>query len=111
MSGFAIHTALEAIWRMVGEGDVYISAQAPWVLKKTDPARMGNVLYNVAELIRRLAILAQPAMPSSCAALLDQLAVPTNARDFASLDKALQPGTLLPSPQGVFPRWVEPVEA
>jgi methionyl-tRNA synthetase len=111
MTSLAIHSALEAIWRMVGEGDVYISAQAPWALKKTDPARMGSVLYNVAELVRRVAILAQPAMPAACKALLDQLAVPADARDFASLDKALQPGTPLPSPQGVFPRWVEPVEA
>lgn len=111
MTSFAIHAALEAIWKMVSEGDVYISAQAPWVLKKTDPARMATVLYNVAELVRRLVILAQPAMPAACASLLDQLAVPADARDFASLDKALQPGTILPPPQGVFPRWVEPVEA
>ena len=111
MTSYAIHSALEAIWRTVTEGDVYISSQAPWLLKKTDPARMATVLYNVAELVRRLAILAQPAMPAACAALLDQLAVPADQRDFASLDKALQPGTNLPSPQGIFPRWVEPTEA
>ena len=110
MTSLSIHAALEAIWRMVGEGDAYISAQAPWVLRKTDPARMATVLYNVAELVRRLAILAQPAMPTACSALLDQLAVPADARDFASLDKTMQPGTMLPSPQGVFPRWVEPVD-
>ena len=72
---------------------------------------MASVLYNVAELVRRVAILAQPAMPAACAALLDQLAVPADARDFASFNKALQPGTNLPSPQGVFPRWVEPADA
>jgi methionyl-tRNA synthetase len=111
MSGFAIHTALEAIWRMVGEGDVYISAQAPWVLRKTDSARMGTVLYNVAELVRRIAILAQPALPRACAALLDQLGVAEDERNFASLDKMLQPGVALPPPVGVFPRWVEPEPA
>jgi len=108
MTSFAIHAALETIWRLVGEGDAYISAQAPWALRKTDPARMATVLYNVAELVRRVAILAQAAMPTACAALLDQLAVPADARDFAHLDKVLRVGTALPSPQGVFPRWVEP---
>jgi methionyl-tRNA synthetase len=109
MTSLSIHSALEAIWRLVSEGDAYISAQAPWALRKTDPARMATVLYNVAELVRRVAILAQPAMPGSCAALLDQLAVPTDERDFPSLNQPLRPGTMLPQPQGVFPRWVEPV--
>jgi methionyl-tRNA synthetase len=46
-------------------------------------------------------------MPQSMAKLLDQLAVPADARDFAALDKTLTPGTSLPAPQGIFPRFVE----
>jgi methionyl-tRNA synthetase len=46
-------------------------------------------------------------MPQSMAKLLDQLAVPEAARDFAALDTALKPGTSLPAPQGIFPRYVE----
>ena len=41
------------------------------------------------------------------ARLLDQLAVSPAARDFAALDTALAPGTALPPPQGIFPRYVE----
>jgi methionyl-tRNA synthetase len=103
----AFHKALDALWQVVGAANRYVDEQAPWTLRKTDPARMNTVLYVLMEALRRLAILIQPYMPDSMAKLLDQLAVPENARDFAALDTALVPGTALPAPQGIFPRYVE----
>jgi methionyl-tRNA synthetase len=105
----AFHRALEAIWQVVGEGDRYVDENAPWALKKTDPARMATVLYVLAETVRHLAILVQPIMPHSAAKMLDQLAVPGEARTFAALGEksALKPGTPLPKPEGVFPRYVD----
>ncbi|MGE0108541.1 MAG: methionine--tRNA ligase [Bdellovibrionales bacterium] len=105
----AFHKALEVIWQLIGDSNRYIDEQAPWKLKKTDPVRMGTVLYVLAETVRVIAILVQPFMPDSMAKMLEQLAVPENARDFSCLDKAhaLQAGTALPAPQGVFPRYVE----
>ena len=103
----AFHKALEATWEVVGAANRYIDEQAPWALRKTDPDRMAAVLYVVAETIRHLAIVTQPVMPDSMAKMLDQLAVPENRRDFASLDSQLLPGTPLPKPEGVFPRHVE----
>jgi methionyl-tRNA synthetase len=44
-------------------------------------------------------------MPGAMDKLLTQLAVGTDARDFAAFDKALVPGTKLPAPSGVFPRY------
>ncbi len=107
MSDQAFHLALEAIWRVVGEANRYVDEQAPWVLLRTDPPRMRAVLYVLAETIRHLAILLQPFVPSSAATLLDQLCVPRDRRDFAALGQApLAPGTPLPRPEGVFPRFV-----
>jgi methionyl-tRNA synthetase len=105
----AFHNALAAIWSVVGDANRYVDAQAPWTLRKTDPDRMATVLYVVAETVRRLAILVQPFVPKSAAALLDLLAVDGAARNFAAIaDGArLQPGTALPKPQGVFPRYVD----
>jgi methionyl-tRNA synthetase len=105
----AFNRALEAIWQVVGEGDRYVDENAPWALKKTDPARMATVLYVLAETVRNIAILAQPIMPDAIAKMLDQLAVPADARTFAALGEkgALKPGTALPKPEGVFPRYVE----
>ena len=104
----APHLALEAIWAVIADANRYVDAQAPWGLRKTDFERMEAVLYTLAETIRRLALLTQPFMPASSAKLLDQLAVPADARDFAALEGApLAPGTPLPKPEGVFPRRVE----
>jgi methionyl-tRNA synthetase len=104
----AFHTALESMWQVVAMANRYVDEQAPWALNKNDPPRMATVLYVVAEVVRRLAILAQPFMPGSCNRLLDQLAVPADQRQFAALDRRLPPGTTLPKPTGVFPRFVDP---
>jgi methionyl-tRNA synthetase len=74
---------------------------------------MATVLWVAAETIRHVAILAQPATPGAMERLLDQLAVPAEARDIVYLDdaNALSPGTALPKPEGVFPRFVEPEAA
>ncbi|MDP2801055.1 MAG: methionine--tRNA ligase [Phreatobacter sp.] len=106
-----LHRWLEAVWAVVGEANRYFAAQAPWALRKTDPPRMETVLYVTAEVIRQAAILAAPAIPLGAPKLLDLLAVPENARDFAALATRLNPGTVLPPPAGVFPRYVEPETA
>jgi methionyl-tRNA synthetase len=103
----AFHLALESLWQVIAIANRYVDEQAPWALNKSDPPRMATVLYVVAEVVRRLTILTQPFMPESCGRLLDQLAVPADQRQFADLGKALVPGTALPKPVGVFPRFVE----
>jgi methionyl-tRNA synthetase len=105
-----IHQALNAVWAVVAEANRYFAGEAPWALAKTDPARQGTVLYVTAEAIRQIAILAQPAMPESSAKLLDSLGIPEGARDFTALGAAarIKPGTVLPAPAPVFPRYVEP---
>ncbi|CAN1564123.1 MetG Methionyl-tRNA synthetase [Rhabdaerophilaceae bacterium] len=110
MADFQIHTMLNAIWRVVAETNRYFAAQAPWALKKTDPQRMDTVLYVTAEILRVIGLMVQPVMPDSAGKLLDLLAVPVNARDFAQAVEAhaLVSGTQLPEPKGIFPRYVEP---
>ncbi len=106
----AIHTYLAAVWHVVAEANRYFAAAAPWALRKTDPEKMGTVLWVTAEVIRQVGILAQPVMPQSAEKLLDLLALPADARDFAHLGAGhrLASGGQLPTPVGVFPRYVEP---
>jgi methionyl-tRNA synthetase len=104
----SFHLALEAIWRVVGEANRYVDEQAPWALSRSDPARMRTVLYTLGETLRRLALLVQPFVPGAARKLLDQLSVSETARDFAALaDAPLVPGTRLPKPEAIFPRFVE----
>ncbi|MGA2289709.1 methionine--tRNA ligase [Bradyrhizobium sp.] len=108
-----IHHWLNAVWAVVAEANRYFAGEAPWALAKTDPARQRTVLYVTAEVVRQIAILAQPAMPESAGRLLDSLGVPPDARDFTALGGAarIRPGTALPAPTGIFPRYVEPSAA
>ncbi len=105
-----IHQMLSIVWSVVADTNRYFAGEAPWALAKTDPKRQGTVLYVTAEIIRQVAILAQPVMPQAAAKLLDLLAVPQSERDFTTLggSKRLTSGLSLPAPSGVFPRYVEP---
>jgi methionyl-tRNA synthetase len=49
-------------------------------------------------------------MPVASNKLLDSLGIPADARNFADLGGAtrIAPGTTLPAPVAVFPRYIEP---
>jgi methionyl-tRNA synthetase len=102
------HEALEDVWKVVRAANVYIDHQAPWALRRTDPARMAAVLRVLADVLRVIGIVLQPFMPESMEWMLDQLGVPKGARQLADLETPLPDDTALPAPHGVFPRYVEP---
>lgn len=105
-----IHHWLNAVWAVVAEANRYFAGEAPWALAKTDPVRQKTVLYVTAEVVRQIAILAQPAMPTASSLLLDSLGVPEGERNFAMLGgaKRIAPGSTLPAPTPAFPRYIEP---
>jgi methionyl-tRNA synthetase len=106
-----IHQWLNAVWSVVAEANRYFAGEAPWALAKTDPARQHTVLYVTAEVIRQIAILTQPVMPAASEKLLDSLGIPQGEeRMFAALGghTRIAPGTTLPAPQAIFPRYIEP---
>ncbi len=104
-----INRALEHIWSVVGACDVYVDANAPWALKKTDSKRMETVLYVLAEAIRCLSIIVQPVTPHCAPKILDQLEIPENIRNFEHIcaEHAINSGTKINKPEGVFPRIIE----
>jgi methionyl-tRNA synthetase len=104
-----LHQVLNCVWSVVADANRYFASEAPWALAKTDPKRQGTVLYVTAEVLRQVAILAQPFVPASASKLLDLLAVESDARSFDALkpDSRIKPGVVLPQPSPVFPRYVE----
>jgi len=108
----AMHLALEAIWLMLGDANKYFSAEQPWVLRKSeseaDQARFRTVLYTTCEVVRIAALLVQPVMPESAGRLLDLLGQAEDQRAFTALGARLLPGSALPPPTGVFPRYQPP---
>ena len=63
MEALAVHDAVAAIWRIVAEANRYFASEEPWALKKSDPERMRTVLHVTTDVVRRVAILAQPFVP------------------------------------------------
>ena len=104
-----IRDSLNTAWAVVADANRYFAGEAPWALAKTDPGRQGTVLYVTAEVLRQVAILAQPFMPTSAAKLLDLLAIPATQRQFRELggEHRIAAGTVLPAPSPVFPRYVD----
>jgi methionyl-tRNA synthetase len=82
---------LEAWMSAVFAANAYVDAQAPWALRKTDPARMAKVLGTLAEAVERLAVIVEPVVPGSIARLRTYL------------DEGRAAGRLS-APTAVFPR-------
>ncbi len=57
--------ALQEAMRTVAEANKYISDQAPWALKKTDPQRMRTVLHVALQLVDDAKTLLTPFLPDS----------------------------------------------
>ncbi len=106
MDRMALGEALEEVWKVIRSANAYVDHQAPWALRKTDPDRMATVLRVLTDTLRVVATVLTPFMPGSMAKLLDQLAVPAGGRRLDALATPLPGGTLLPAPQGIFPRYV-----
>jgi len=106
----AFSDGLEAWMRAVFACNQYIDEQAPWGLKKSDSERMTAVLMTVFRCVRDLAIAVRPVVPESADKLLDQMGIPTDARDYDVLGDAdwfvrlAESGFVLGKPEGVFPR-------
>ncbi|MFE1170040.1 methionine--tRNA ligase [Nocardiopsis sp. NPDC058789] len=56
---------LQEAMRTVAEANKYISDQAPWALKKTDPERMATVLHVALQLVSDANTLLTPFLPES----------------------------------------------
>ncbi len=107
-----LHALLTEIWAVVAEANRYFAGEEPWAVRKTDDARFKTILYVTAEVLRQVAILAQPVIPTAAAKLLKLVGVGPESRDFASLGPVgrLRAGAPLPQPVAIFPRHVEAKE-
>ena len=108
----AIHRAVESIWNVVSATNRYFAGEEPWAHKKDNPARMRTILYVTAEVIRQVAIMAQPFTPEAASKFLDQLGIPEDARNFENLGESgrIASGATLSKPEPVFPRYVDEKE-
>ncbi|EOD34142.1 methionine--tRNA ligase [Emiliania huxleyi CCMP1516] len=82
VDSMALHRYSQGVSGLASAANRYIDVQAPWALKKSEPARMRTVLYVLIEVLRHLALYSQPVTPRIGAALLEQLGA-RSSRDTA----------------------------
>jgi methionyl-tRNA synthetase len=99
--------ALTEIWAAVGKLNQRIVAHAPWEMAK-DPAqkpRLDELLYDLLESVRLIAVATYPVMPSACTRIFRMLGLGDRVPGPADLAwGVLQPGTPLGTIEPLFPR-------
>ena len=99
--------ALQAIWLLVFRANQYVDQTAPFKLAK-DPAqaqRLDEVLYNLAETCRILAVLLCPFLPGTSAKIYTQLGLQGTPEKFELVAWGKLPaGHQIGEPAPLFPR-------
>jgi methionyl-tRNA synthetase len=109
-----LQAALEDIWRLVNRANQYVDQTAPFKLAK-DPAqanRLNEVLYNLAETCRVLAVLLRPFLPDTAARISRQLGLPNPpTRVEEAAWGGLAEGHVIGEVAPLFPRRDKPASA
>jgi methionyl-tRNA synthetase len=102
-----LQAALQSIWRLITRANQYVDQTAPFKLAK-DPAqaqRLDEVLYNLTETCRVLAVLLWPFLPGTAVKIYVQLGLSEMPDKFweAAWGK-LKSGHTIGEPAPLFPR-------
>ncbi len=102
-----LQRALQSIWSLVTRANQYVDQTAPFKLAK-DPAksaRLDEVLYNLAEICRILAVLLWPFLPGAAGKIYSQLGIAGVPDHFTQARwGGLQEGHAIGQPAPLFPR-------
>jgi len=75
LKDIAINRALEGIWIFIRRVNRYIVEEEPWRIARGDKIRLGEVLYNLWEALRFIALHLYPFMPSTAQMLWGWLGI------------------------------------
>jgi methionyl-tRNA synthetase len=102
-----IQDALITIWQLITRANQYVDQTAPFKLAK-DPAqaqRLDEVLYNLAECCRLIAILLSPVLPETSGKIRAQLNLAQDSQSLADITwGGLGEGHQIGEPAPLFPR-------
>jgi methionyl-tRNA synthetase len=106
---FNFSDCLQEIWQLISLVDFDLVNEKPWK-RAADPAQLhavGSVLYNAAEAVRFISVLANPVIPDATQKIWGQLGQSGKLGD-VRIDElqwgGLKPGTRIGKPEAVFPR-------
>jgi methionyl-tRNA synthetase len=101
-----VSDGVSAVFELVRRANKYIEESAPWQLNRTGDPRLNDVLYDLAESLRIVAVLLRPFLVDAPHAIYQQLGL--DSADGARLVDAawggLRPGTRIQRGDPIFPR-------
>ncbi|MEO7863128.1 MAG: methionine--tRNA ligase, partial [Nitrospirales bacterium] len=113
LSALEFHRALNEIWKLVRQTNLFLEQMAPWSLakKEREKDKLATVLYTAAEALRHIARYLSPFMPSAAENIYHQLglgSLPSDALKNGSTSERwggnLQIGSPIKKGQSLFPR-------
>jgi len=107
LRNYRLQSGLQNVWALINRVNQYVDQTAPFKLAK-DPAqskRLDEVLYNLAEICRILAVLLWSYLPNTACKIYVQLGLEgiPNRMDLATWGR-LKTGHTIGTPEALFPR-------
>ena len=99
-----IDKALKETFELLTEINVYVDQQAPWILNKSNIARMNVVLSLTVELIKRSTLMLYPVIPSSCLKVFKILNLNFSSMNFDNITNLSPISLSINEPSPIFPR-------
>jgi methionyl-tRNA synthetase len=106
---FDFSNALQEIWRLISIVDAYLVREKPWKIAE-DPSnkeKLAEILYNSAEALRIISILAYPVLPTATGIIWKQLGQVSQLETSGMQEchwGGLKAGTKVSKPASLFPR-------
>ena len=92
MDEYHVSEAIQALWKYISRVNKYIDETTPWILAKEENKEpLMAVMYNLAEALRKIAIMCKPFIANSAKEILSQLGIDDkdatwdNLRDFNTI--------------------------
>jgi methionyl-tRNA synthetase len=105
-----LQEALVEIWKLVTRANQYVDQTAPFKLARdlAQAQRLDEVLYNLVETCRVLAVLITPFLPATSGKIFAQLNLPAATKLAEATWGALPAGHTIGEPAALFPRKDQP---
>ena len=77
MDSYHISNAIQEAWKYISRVNKYIDETAPWVLAKEpeNKEKLNSVMFNLAEALRKIAIIVSPYIRNTSEQILKQLGI------------------------------------
>lgn len=107
MDDLKTNEAIAEIWKLISKANKYIDLSTPWVLaKEENKDRLNQVLYNLVETIRIVAVPLQSFFVETPAKIMNQIGISKEEMTWESAKKfgVLKDGTKVSKGEILFPR-------